>query len=77
MGLVVILFFVDRASLYNLVNKTNLMHNSFLLRIEINIQRRNCAAGWFSSRRGKATRNCRQLHIQDLCVVYSLPLLLW
>ena len=26
-----ILFFVDRASLYNLVNKANLVHNLFLV----------------------------------------------
>ena len=31
----VILYFIDRASLYNLVNKTNLVHNLFLVYLSI------------------------------------------
>ena len=33
----VILCFVDRASLYNLVNRTNLVHNLFLLYLYLSI----------------------------------------
>ena len=39
-NVICILYFVDRASLYNLVNKTNLVHNLFLVYLYVSISTR-------------------------------------
>jgi len=60
--MILILCFVDRASLYNLVNKTNLVHNLFLVYLSISTCFR-----WL----------CSHHQVKQLCLCGTWYLLFW
>jgi len=67
--LLIILCFVDRASLYNLVNKNNLVHNLFLVCLYLSVT--TCFGLLWAHRLGKQLCLCDTWYLL-FCVVDCL-----